>query len=708
MNEKSTHRKLPEFKLIDDLVNKNDLVSQIVNLADQNTETLGFVPEQALQKAAKERRLIAAVDPQLGVLGYAWYSSSRRDVARIHHLCVAETARKSGIGQRLVQEIKERTQSRSCIVLNCRRDFDAHRFWPKMGFVAIGEKPGRGKQETTLTEYRFDHGNPTLFSDAVRRITETTITAVLDANIIFDLADKLSTRHGNAMALRADWISDRVSYWRTNELLNEINRNEDSRSRKERRKVANEFVALEFDRSEYEASLREVLDVLQFTSEQPDSSDSKHSDARHLAECVAAGADIFISRDGQLIKRAIPLRESKGLWVTTPVDFILYIDEALRGKEYEPARLAGSQLTLRQIGSGQMDALYGVFRSDEGETKPQFVRAVETAIGPGPSSTESLVVRKGEDMLALAVMQHGARAIEIPILRTARGRLGPTVARALLANVLRLRACHDTVIRVTEAKLAPVVRDACLELKFRPCNAALVKIFLHGLFDRDALPERVDALVGPIEDCSGLSQIIRGLVTEPGLHASLVLEDLLWPARKREAAVESYLVPIKPKWAKQLFDEMQARGDLFGVDPTLFLSYENVYYMGGPTRQFKTPARLLWYVTKDKTERVREVRACSTLRYVAHEEARQLYSRFARLGSYSWNDVLQCAGGECDRRIYALYFDSTYMLPRPLRAQRLQAVLKRSRGVVPQFTTTLRLREGEFDDIFELGTEVPS
>lgn len=152
-----------------------------IALADKNWKKLGFVPAEALRKAAGENTIIAATDHDGTVLGYAWYSVTRSvSEARIHHLCVAEQCRGGGVGRKLVDEVKDRTKNLRAIALRCRRDFeDSCKFWRQVGFVPFTEIAGRGQEETVLTCFRFDHGHPDLWTEHHSRLAEAKAVVVL-------------------------------------------------------------------------------------------------------------------------------------------------------------------------------------------------------------------------------------------------------------------------------------------------------------------------------------------------------------------------------------------------------------------------------------------------------------------------------------------------------------------------------------------------
>src|SRR5690606_10940303 len=135
----------------------------------------------------------------------------------------------------LVDRLKEVTTDLHGITLRCRRDFPANDLWPRLGFRAVGERPGRGAGAMPLTLWAWDHDHPTLFSDWGEEVDATRLPAALDTNVIFDLQDPPSEKSEESLALHADWVEDAYEFCRTPEYLNDVDRAQDPRERQRRR-----------------------------------------------------------------------------------------------------------------------------------------------------------------------------------------------------------------------------------------------------------------------------------------------------------------------------------------------------------------------------------------------------------------------------------------------------------------------------------------
>ena len=114
-----------------------DEISALDHLMKRNSQTLGFLPAEALNEYLRKGRVIGAKDEDGRLIAYLLYAP-RLSSFRIVQLCVSQESRGQGIARGLLEELKCTATTQSAITLNCRRDFPAHQIWPTLGFVPIG------------------------------------------------------------------------------------------------------------------------------------------------------------------------------------------------------------------------------------------------------------------------------------------------------------------------------------------------------------------------------------------------------------------------------------------------------------------------------------------------------------------------------------------------------------------------------------------
>jgi GNAT superfamily N-acetyltransferase len=220
-------------------------LDDIKKLWRANAATLGFFPDGAFHESASKGCILVARerDKDKEIVGYLLFRKSSERLA-IAHLCVRDNSRRSGVAKALFESLRSLSQPFRGITVSCRRDFTASSVWPKLGFVAIQEKRGRGSKDTILTNWWFDCGNPDLFSLSEQRSQEERISVVVDANVFYDFDKPAAPDTEESQALLADWLQAAITFYITPETLNEINRHRMASDRKKNRERTGQYSAV--------------------------------------------------------------------------------------------------------------------------------------------------------------------------------------------------------------------------------------------------------------------------------------------------------------------------------------------------------------------------------------------------------------------------------------------------------------------------------
>lgn len=182
------------------------------------------------------------------------------------------------------------------------------------------------------------------------------------------------------------------------------------------------------------------------------------------------------------------------------------------------------------------------------------------------------------------------------------------------------------------------------------------------------------------------------------------VEEVLWPAKILHPEMGNFILPIKPTWARKLFDEDVA--GLFGGHEKLLLNWENVYYSAAPRQKLlKHGSHILWYVSTEGSYNVQAIRACSTVEEVRVGSPRELHQPFKRLGVYrlkDLNDLMYGKKGEV-RDLTAIRFSRTELFKHPISFSEFQQnrqALGLSRSTLPG---PLRISTEEFASLYLKG-----
>jgi predicted nucleic acid-binding protein len=655
--------------IVREIDHTSEHLAAVKALGAANSQTLGFFPEGAFDDYARRKQIIVALDANETFVGYLLYRISQ-ERAIIVHLCVDNLRRHGGIATRLFSNLKVAVKDLRGIGLRCRRDYEASRLWQNLGFVAQYDQPGRGKVRTDLTFWWFDNGHPTLFTDAIAEQLRSKICVAIDANVFFDLYDAERAGHAESSSLRADWLSDAIELCVTDEILNDINRSDDEAERRRERELVRQFTVLPCD----QARLSTVADALKdFFPAKMSARDE--SDRWQLARTIAANTQYFITRDQSLLDLSGKVYELFGTTILRPTDLIIHLDELRREVEYAPQRLAGTLSEIRLVQSGQENDLTARFQAAAlGESKSGFQQHLRTILAdPHRYACYVAVDVNKEPMALFAHDRSDSQTLEMPLIRVARGPVANTLVRyVIFRSVFQTANERRTITSITDPHQDETVTAALNEDGFRPIGKSSIKLSLSVAMTAKELSEHLLTLGLPNAGAKNLCDQLGTTLGDPAVIAKVEtiseIERLLWPAKIVDAYIPTFLVPIKPEWAKELFDENLAGQTLFGAKQELGLSREGVYYRAKtPSAGIKAPARILWYVSYgSRFSGTGHVRACSRLEDVIVDGPKNLYRRFRRLGIYDWNHVFELAKRDVETDIMALRFSDTELLKNPI------------------------------------------
>jgi predicted nucleic acid-binding protein/GNAT superfamily N-acetyltransferase len=687
------------------------LFDQVYALWRRHSGFLGHFPRGAFEDHLHKECILVAIDGDGTLAGYLLFRIARGRVS-IVHLCVEEQHRKSRVGSALVEALAERTQKYSGIVLRCRRDFPASEFWPRVKFIAMGEKEGRGRDGGMLTYWYRSHGHPDLFSRLQESSSSGKVRAVIDANVFIDLYEEGGRAEGGraeeSQALLADWLTDVLELQCTPELRNEIARGEDAKRRKAQWARLTTFpTCSEVAGEQFDRALASVTDLLP-----PRQRRSDDSDRRQLAWAVAAEAEYFITHDELLLAHREQLREQLNLRLLRPVELIRQLDALEREGEYAPARLAGTELRLQMLSAGQEhEVVEALHTGHGGETRAQLLTRLRPLLAVPKEVCVQIVRDRSERVLALmATDTRSAQALRVPLLRVAPTGAARTLARHLLFKTAQQASDLARAFTVvSDPYPTPQVVEALqLEPFVHGEDGAWRRMNLRFMGPLAELRERLvsSRQDGGKEEQSLVDEMLRRVNEanerrEPAL--AWEVERILWPAKVLGMGIPNFLVPIRPTFARELFDEELAKQDLFGARMQLALNREGVYYRASRPAVLKPQARILWYVSEDdRIPDSAQVRACSLLEEVVVGAAKDLFTSFRRFGIYTWRDVEATRRSAPDGSLMVVRFSNTELFPIPLQLAALRESAKR-RGRGLMLAGPSPLEEDFFEEIYLRG-----
>lgn len=672
----------------------------------QNSHTLGFYPNGAFEERARSRQIIGAFENDV-LVGYLLFYTTKSSCVRITHLCVSETSRDAGVARALISELQATTKAFRGIGLYCRRDFSAWNIWPGFGFHALKEKVGQSKDGHELTYFWLAHPHKTLFSEH-EALDDEMVTLVVDANVFYDFLDPKRNEADESLGLVADWLQPAIRLQVTPELFNEIQRNPDSEERADRMSSARRYDCVSAKHEDFETAVASVESICGKGLSERDKADQ-----RQLAWTIAAGCDVFVTRDQRLLDHSNAIYSEHGVTVERPADVISRFEEIRNEHEYQRDRLIGTDVHLSRQ-SSEAEALAEVFHDSGGDEKKGNVTRTLNRAFANPDHFSCKVVYGADGTPLCLYMRENcsANTCDIRLFRLRRKdhgtRLGNTLVRTVLATIVKEAAEQGCVlVRVSDPLLCPAIQQALRERRFLQSGGSWAKLTLNEVIPAASVKERLNELAVQLdEEGRHLVQTIDSVAS--GLEGAdadqvLELESLLWPGKISGTNVASFVVPIRPDWASDLFDGRLAKGRLWAADTDLVLNPDSVYYRAVKPKVLCGNGRILWYVSDGTSQGSKMLRACSQLTGVEMGGPKDLFRKYRRFGVYEWRHVVETAKS-ADGQLMALEFTNTELFGNPLDWKSLQEVLEAHGKCNYTFPSPVKIADELFFDLYKAGS----
>ena len=376
----------------------------------RNSRTLGFLPREALHYYFEKGGVIGKISDDGKVAGYLLHAEYENRF-RIMQLCVVEDFRHTGIAKELVGALKERVTTQKFITLRCRRDFPAHKMWPRLGFFALTEKEGRSRAGHILVQWCFTLSKDDQLDLFQEKTHSDALDIVIDAQILFNL-DEPTDVMTPSQALYENYSEDSFFLQITEETYNEIDRNENQERRRDSRNIANHFPKVEYDRDLIEDFKQALKSVLSGRTE------SDISDIRQLAITASSETNIFVTEDQSLLQKADAISRLTGLQVLSPTQLIIQY-ETRQNRSYRQHSVIGNNLSWDKIFSTDLSTFQYERFLMHGERKGKLRERWEHFLSMS-NQFECRLLRSRDDILAIRVIENGPNGCVMHLGRVAQ------------------------------------------------------------------------------------------------------------------------------------------------------------------------------------------------------------------------------------------------------------------------------------------------
>ena len=646
-----------------------------------------FVPESVFRKAV-EKGLVLGAFQNDEVVAYVW--AKRKDgVISVRYLCVHRDNARMGIGRSLVEELKQRNGDAFRIRLSCRTDYPGWKFWKGIGFHVLRNRPGKAKAGSEVTDFVCDLSPLPLFAEFADKCERPRVA--IDANVYFDLCDPNRRHHLESTGLLADWVDSEFDLCVTDALKEDIARGTSASSEYQ-------WPIVRASAEAFECIHQQVISLLG-----PGSNEQDKSDRNHLSHAIAENVATFVTRDGYLLENADKIYNQFGIAVLRPVEFVVNVDSDSNQHRFDRKDLESVRMSIVRTGHDEdsSDDLANLIRQNEKLAK---LKAQLRGWLANPDRFEVLSILDAEGTTqATCVIETSARKVSVHLLRASvrlKGkRKGRTILRCLIAQ-LRSRLSHSALVEITDEVGVAEAMEALREFGFTLHNGKAFKVCLCGVWE---LKDAFDAVEDLASESDGGVEVLGGKVSsafnaEP--LAYLELEHRLWPAKIRSGGrVPCIAIPIRPTWARALFDPNLGQVEFWDEDANLLLNPTNAYYTGA--RPDIDQGRVIWYVSwDDNYPGSKQIRAVSQMTRRVIAPPLQCYREFRHFGVYRLTDIEGLANPKRPD-VMAVEFRDTELMTNPISLSATREILKAPKEA---FQWPTKIAEPEFLEIYQLGT----
>lgn len=687
------------------LLTSDEELSVVKEIYRESKQLLGFLPDGAFQERLQKKQILA-VRLNDHIVGYLLFSTTQRDEIRIVHLAIRNDCRGLGLSSLLIATLKDTFPHYSRIRLNCREDFIAAKIWPLLGFFEYGRTIGKKANGSVLIKYQMALNDMPLFD--LTKKSRILPTIICDTNVCLDILLESRSRHEAACGLLEDWIADEVELAITDELFKDLRRIDDhipSDCGQRIRMIG--WREVKSSQLEVLETLRKIENILG-----PPRDESAVSDQLHLATAALHDAVAFATYDQELLNHSAELLSCIGIRVQRPSEIITDIDSVVRAQIYRAKDLSNTGLErvrLRSLSDLDSDQFV---KASHGERKKDLEGYIDNALSnPGRFLVHHIRNQTNSSIGILGLEQINEFTWSLDLLRTAHKLTG-----SIAGNTLAQYMCHQPlgawhgsnikIVRVPGTGLRPEFIAPLQDRGFICDDDIYWRISLPGFWDLENLVDKLGMLSEqhglPAAIMRKLSQLAFESAENNDQRSAQLLEQLIHPGKLRFGNLPTYVIPIQPRWARELFDFRIWDRPLIKPETNLIINPDSVYYKrpkNSPATQF---GRILWYVSGSTTQGGNAVRACSMLTEGVSGTVKNLFRNFESLGVFEWPQLIEHFGS-AEALAFAIQFTNTELLPSPITFDETNDILEEYGMKRQIFNSCIQLNQDAFEPIYIRG-----
>jgi hypothetical protein len=350
-------------------------------------------------------------------------------------------------------------------------------------------------------------------------------------------------------------------------------------------------------------------------------------------------------------------------------------------------------------------------KSSRGETIGEFRRYLDDALA-SPKIYRVDSVKSGDGKQLAFIVARRSNEIEhrIERLRIAHCLDGTRLAGALVEHLAErplgcawsnASACRESTVTVVDDPwLTSDFARSCSNRGFKQHGHELVRISMPGMWTQSELQNKLVEMVERNVVQQSLADRLHALAALGDPASIRELEQRIHPGKVTFGDLPTWIVPIQPEWAQELFDFRLWDRPLFTAETNLVINPDSVYYKrprNSPTGDF---GRILWYVSGDVEKGGNSIRACSVMTKRVTGPIKDVFRQYERMGVFDWKQIKEHFGN-ANAEAVAIEFTDTELLPHPVSFKRANEILTDNGMKFNQLQSALRITPSAFHQVYD-------
>lgn len=677
-------------------------LATVQSFADRNKSALGFLPRSTFHDQALRGRLWISVNEETDeFLGYLLFGG-RFPSIKIFQLFVSPENQRQGIGSNLVNQLVEFGELNGYLTISARvaADLPANRFWESTGLHLVRQESGGKALGRKINVRVRDLETPSLLKmmDHIQTIPSTKIQDlyfrpgpisrssiyVLDLNVFFDVVRDRVHRKEASLLIQAG-LNHQIRVRVTPEFTKELRRHTKAGRPDPILEFAKEIPTLpRIEPAEFDHLLLD-LQVLIFPLRSPT---SKHvrkvqSDLVHIAYCIRHGISGFVTREKAILAASDRLEQAYSLEILSPADFF-----------------PGSELPVTPVAEirasyGEKSVTVATTLEREREEVERFLISMGVDLNvlpamwdPGASGSvrRRITIRIGERLIGVASWDAASRFKRNINLHLYVDEQNPAAERVIdhvLETVLRDSKPFEyrrILLQTTPEQTltcATALQRGFVE-SFPHVNndhmTGLTKFSYRGVITKDNWSPfandfgkltglRLPQTIPTLDEFRNTGVTI---MTSEGKRQLCILrlfdfETLISPALVLSPGRTGLIVPIRVRFAKDLFEKIHYQTDLFPAREAI-LHVEKAYFRyPRKVKLFDSGVPILFYLSGSGGG-TQEIIGCARITYSKVLPVHEVDLSLRRQGVLSYEELLKISDNS--ENIHAFTFDNFNLFPK--------------------------------------------